>query len=76
MTLNEKKIIHTDCDFDLYLKDLVNKFDQAFREAKVNKVIDQTKDKWDPLIKNCKDETNFELRRKIIRSKIKPINVL
>lgn len=28
------------------------------------------------MIKNCRDETNFELRRKIIRGRIKPATVL
>lgn len=76
LTSNEKKVIAPESDYHLYLKSLVDNYDKAFKEAKLNNKIINTKAKWDPLIKNCKDETNFELRRKIIRMKIKPVHVL
>lgn len=54
----------------------MNSFDREFKEAKYNGKIESTGDKWKLLIKNCKDESNFELRRKIIRMKVKPVHVI
>lgn len=76
LTTNEKKIISEESDIYEWIKSIVENYDKQFKEAKVKGKIDNTARKWTPLIKNCKDQHNFELRRKIIRLKIKPVNVL
>lgn len=76
LTDNERKIIAESTDTFAWLVETIGKFDKEFKEAKMNKKITSTSIKWVPLIKNCRDESNFELRRKIIRWKIKPVHVI
>lgn len=54
----------------------MNSFDREFKDAKFSNKIESSGDKWKLLIKNCRDESNFELRRKIIRLKVKPLHVI
>ena len=76
LTNNERKIIAQESDYFLWLQNIVNSFDKEFKQAKYNQKISSAAIKWKSLIKNCMDENNFQLRRKIIRWKVKPIDVI